>query len=200
MVAAAEIGPSSELPPPASCPAVRVLRRRFVAVAVSLMELLRPASDLARLVEGADEVDLLAACEDGAADGGAPLGVLSHADHPDYPDDEDDEDAPGGGGPAAPVDEVGAAVQRLGLLQLRVHRLGLRPPLGPGAEGDLVAALSELVGFDPEPGLYCLAPATAPGDPARDVVDRVTQRIAQVYGLPVLRYRCLELSVVTDPG
>jgi hypothetical protein len=57
--------------------------------------------------------------------------------------------------------------------------------------------MSELVGFDPEPGLYCLAPAMAPADPARNVVERAVQRIARVYGVPLLRYRCLELAVVT---
>jgi len=30
------------------------------------------------------------------------------------------------------------------------------------------------------------------------VVNRAAQRIAQVYGIPLLRYRCLELSVVAD--
>jgi hypothetical protein len=62
-----------------------------------------------------------------------------------------------------------------------------------------VAALSELVGFDPEPGLYCLAPAAAPADSAPGVVERAVQRIARVYGIPLLRYRCLELAVVTGP-
>jgi hypothetical protein len=66
----------------------------------------------------------------------------------------------------------------------------------PGAEADLVAAMSELVGFDPEPGVYCLAPT--PSDPGRVAAARAAQRIAQVYGIPLLRYRCLELSLV-DP-
>src|SRR5205823_6082278 len=38
-------------------------------------------------------------------------------------------------------------------------------------------------GFDPEPGVYCLAPAL----PADGVIVRAAQRIARVYGLPLLR-------------
>lgn len=187
--------------------------RRLVAVAVSPLELLRPGSDLARLLEHGDESDLLLACEDVPARGsGSALGRLTHragmhddaADEPhgtlgdlgdlDDPDDDgpDDDDLY--------ADEVRAAAARLDLRELHLHRLGLRPPLGPAAEADLVAALSELVGFDPEPGVYCLAPAPATGDPGRTAVSRAAQRIAQVYGLPLLRYRCLELSVVGDLG
>ena len=82
-----------------------------------------------------------------------------------------------------------------------MHRLGLRTPLPTTAEADLVAALSELVGFDPEPGLYLLGPAGEPGRAGaeRAVVDRAVQRVAQVYGIPLLRYRCHELTVV-DAG
>ncbi|MHA6796348.1 hypothetical protein ACVGVM_22965 [Pseudonocardia bannensis] len=178
---------------------------RLVAIAVSPMELLRPESDLARLVRGAGQVDLLTACEDGPV--GAERTVTSYLDYPDY-DDEDEDEVSSGDDPdellwlpahAEPVDEVRSAVARLDLPDLRLHRLGLRSPLGPGTEPDLVAALSELVGFDPEPGVYCLAPASAPGDPNRSVVVRAAQRIARVYGLPMLRYRCLALSVVADP-
>ena len=56
--------------------------------------------------------------------------------------------------------------------------------------------MSELVGFDPEPGVQCLAPVPLPTDPARAAIERAVWRIAEVYGLPVQRYRCLELSVV----
>ena len=42
--------------------------------------------------------------------------------------------------------------------------------------------------------MYCLAPATPPDG----VLVAAAQRIARVYGLPLLRYRCLELSVVDD--
>ena len=96
------------------------------------------------------------------------------------------------------ADDVRDAVAGLGLDELHVHRLGLRPPLGTAADGDLVAALSELVGFDPEPGVQCLAPVPLPNDPARAAIERAVWQIAQVYTLPVQRYRCLELSVVDD--
>ncbi|HEX5812099.1 MAG TPA: hypothetical protein VFY38_08375, partial [Pseudonocardia sp.] len=115
-----------------------------------------------------------------AAEGGAGDGA-------DDFDDVDDTDV---------VDDVRAAVALLGLRELHVHRLGLRPPLGTAADGDLVAALSELVGFDPGPGVQCLAPLPLPTDPARAAIERAVWRIAQVYSLPVQRYRCLELSVV----
>ncbi|NMH99599.1 hypothetical protein [Pseudonocardia acidicola] len=183
-----------------------------MAIAVSPMELLRPESDLARLITGAGQVDLLTACEDGPA--GAERAVTSYLDYPDYDydggDDDGDDDDGDDGGPddlagtppvlPAPADDVLAGVARLDLPDLQLHRLGLRTPLGPDAEADLVAALSELIGFDPEPGVYCLAPVPAPGDPSRSVIVRAAQRVAQVYGLPVLRYRCLELSVVANPA
>jgi hypothetical protein len=196
-------------------------RRRVVAIAATAMELLRPESDLMRSIQGVPDVDLLIAGEDLPATS-CSVGVLS----PEFPDggvhggstvagddggdghwaeldaDEDGGDQGGGdqgGGDEdgdSHGDEVRAEVARLGLTGVRVHRLGLSGPLGPPVEPDLVAALSELVGFDPEPGVYCLAPAPAPGDPARTVINQAVQRIARVYGLPLLRYRCLELSVV----
>jgi hypothetical protein len=141
------------------------------------MELLRPESDLARLVAGFPQVELLVAADDGSQDVDA---------------DADDLDQAG--------EELRESAARLGLPGLSLHRLGLPNPLPTTAEGDLVAALSELVGFDPEPGVYCLAPARAPGDPARSVVDRAVQRIARVYGIPLLRYGCLELAVVSGAG
>lgn len=170
--------------------AVPVPERRFVAVAVSAMELLRPESDLVRLIEGVGQVDLLLASEDLPASGPAAIGVLEgcqvDGDLTICDDDDADDE----------LDEVCDGAERLGLPGLRLHRLGLAAPLGPLAEDDLVAALSELVGFDPEPGVYCLGPVVAAADPARAVVDRAAARIAQVYGIPLLRYQCLELSVV----
>jgi hypothetical protein len=147
---------------------------RAVAVVVSPMELLRPESDLARLVEGFPEVELLVAADD----------TSSRSD----PDD-DDLDRAG--------DELRASIDRLALPGLHLHRLGLSGSLLAAAEDDLVAALSELIGFDPEPGVYCLAPAPVPADPACGAVGRAAERIVQVYGIPLLRYRCLELAVVS---
>lgn len=173
-------------------PRIPVRGRRGVAVAVSAMELLRPGSDLARMVEDYPHVDLLVAADDTPTTP-TSLGILAGAAHDDLdlsddlPEDDDD------------FDEVRDGVARLGHPGLHLHRLGLRCPVGPVAEADLVAALSELVGFDPEPGVYCLAPA-ATGDPGRAVVNRAAQRIARVYGIPLLRYRSLELCVVGEAG
>jgi hypothetical protein len=153
-----------------------------VAIAETSMELLRPESELARLCRDADHVDLLIACDDTA---------------PDVDEEPDDEGLDDGDGM---VGEVSARIAELGLPALALHRLGLGAPLAAHAEDDLVAALSELVGFDPEQGVYCLAPAPAPADPARTAVDRAARRIALVYGIPLLRYRCLELSVVPSDG
>jgi hypothetical protein len=149
--------------------------RRVVAIAIDAVELLRPGSDLARLLESFGRVDVLLAVED------LPL----KADDPE--DDPED-----GIHQREVVDEVQAGIAALGHPDLAVHRLALRSPLGPTVEDDLVAALSELVGFDPEPGVYCLAPAT----PADGVLARAARRIARVCGLPLLRYRCLQLSLV----
>lgn len=160
------------------------------------MELLRPSSDLARLAESFAEIDVLVAGDDRPVATPGSVGVLAPAPSPwpdtatddDLLDDEDDEDDD--------IDEVAAGVARLELPNLNLHRLGLPSLLQPTAETDLVAAMSELVGFDPEPGVYCLAPAPWPTDPAREVVIGAAQRIARVYGIPLLRYRCMELSVV----
>jgi hypothetical protein len=149
---------------------------RAVAIAVRAAELLRPGSDLVRLVSGFPEAEILVVADSGG-----------RAD----PDD-DDLDRAGEG--------LRAEVARLGLPDLRLHRLGMPDPLPSDADEDLdedlVAALSELIGFDPEPGVYCLAPEPEPGDPARAAVNRAAERIAQVYGIPLLRYRCPELAVL----
>ena len=153
--------------------------RRVVALAADAVELLRPESDLARLLDSFGRADVLLAAENVPA---ATLGGGSEEDPDDDGWTHDEEMA----------DELRAGVVALGHPDLMVHRLALGIPLEHAAEDDLVAALSELVGFDPEPGVYCLAPAT----PADGVLVRAARRIARVYGLPLLRYRCLELSLV----
>lgn len=170
-----------------------VHRRRAVAVAASAMELFRPESDLARLLESFQEVDLLLAADDTPVQACGSVHVLSPAGSEPIVLDESVDDDESGDDEA---DDVQARASALDLTDLQVHRLGLPHPLGPGAEADVVAAMSELVGFDPEPGVYCLAPAVSPSDAGRSAVGRAAQRIAQVYGIPLLRYRCLELSVV----
>jgi hypothetical protein len=153
--------------------AMRDADRRVVAIAPDAVELLRPHSDLARLLESFGRADVLLAAEN------VPIAV-DEGDPDDWTRDGE------------VVDEVRLAVAALRHPDLVVHRLGLDQPLSPADEDELVAALSELIGFDPEPGVYCLAPASPNGG----VIARATQRIAQVYGLPLLRYRCLELSVI----
>lgn len=161
-------------------------QRRVVAVSVDATELLRPASDLLRRAADARYVDVLLAAEL-APVASSPLGLLGGSAAVDPFDDGPDEGA----------DDVVAAVRgRLDVPELHVHRLGLPGTTGPAAEDDLVAALSELVGFDPDPGVYLLGPSGAA--PARLGVQRAVQRVARVYGLPVLHYRCHELTVV-DP-
>jgi hypothetical protein len=183
-----------------------VAGRRVVAVAASATELLRPRSDLARILESFDRVDLLLVSDEDEHEGGGvvalpvagvdvPSAVESGHDEDeqyfdDDADDADDDD------PAAEVDR---AIAALGLSQVRPHRLGLPATFGREALTDIVAALSELVGFDPEPGVYCLAPALA-ADPAGTAVTAAARRIAQVYGLPLLSYRRMELAVVEDSG
>jgi hypothetical protein len=157
--------------------AMREVDRRVVAIASDAMELLRPASDLARLLESFGRADVLLAEED-----------LPVAADEDDPDDWTLD--------AEVTDEVRTRAAALQHPDLVVHRLGLGHPLAAGAEDELVAALSELIGFDPEPGVYCLAPASS----TSSVIGRAAQRIAQVYGLPLLRFRCLELSVVDGMG
>ena len=150
--------------------------RRVVAIAVDAVELLRPESDLARLLESFGRADVLLAAED------LPAAAVEEPD--DDPDDwVRDSEA---------VDEVRLGTAALRHPDLVVHRLALDAPLNEDVEDDLVAALSELVGFDPGRGVYCLAPAT----PVDGVLVQAAQRIARVYGLPLLRYRCLELSLV----
>jgi hypothetical protein len=166
--------------------------RRVVAIAVTPMELLRPGSDLVRMIDGAGYVDLLLACEDEQVAEPSPVCVLGGGALDPCLEDDIDDDEP------ADVDDLLASANLLGLGELHLHRLALPAPLGAAAEPDLVAALSELVGFDPEPGVRVLAPVTLPGDPQRTVVERAVRQIVQVYGLPLQRYRCLELSVVDD--
>jgi hypothetical protein len=176
-----------------------VERRRVVAIATSPLELLRPGSDLVRMIEGAGYVDLLFACEDEPVAEPSPVVVLAgvaldavaaEAFSDEWADDGADDDRDDVG------EELHATAARLGLDELHLHRLALRAPLSPAAEPDLVAALSELVGFDPEPGVRVLAPVPSATDPERAVLERAVRQIVQVYALPLERYRCLELAVV----
>ncbi len=183
------------LPDPAGGPpgpAVAGDDHRVVAVATSAEELLRPDSDLRRLLAGVPQADLLLAADEPRLrlvrvpppgpveiDDLPPLELDRHAIEPDPSPD--------------PV-----RLTDLSLPGVRVHRLDLLLPLTGRAEDDLVAGLSELIGFDPEPGLVCLAPT--PVDPDGDVVSRAAERVAQVYGLPLRRFRCGALCAAGTPS
>lgn len=82
--------------------------------------------------------------------------------------------------------EVG--LKELRVVELARHRLALPAPFGSEREDDVVAAMSELVGFDPEPGVVCLAPDTDCSDSSRTTVRDAARRIAAVYQLPLLRF------------
>ncbi|WP_345380983.1 hypothetical protein [Pseudonocardia yuanmonensis] len=89
------------------------------------------------------------------------------------------------------VDADPRSLARCGLRSVPVHRLGLRWPLHGGAEDDLLAALSEVVGFDPGPGLGILAAAELPagpdGRPDRAAVAHAAEVAAAVYGAEIAR-------------
>ncbi|MDN5861417.1 MAG: hypothetical protein L0H84_22675 [Pseudonocardia sp.] len=180
-------GPGVDKP----CRTGQVARRRAVAVAESATELLRPRSDLARLLETFDRIDVLFVADEHEHDGGvvalpvagAPAVDVAERDD-QWDDDPDDAD-----------DDLGRTVAGLGHSGLTAHRLGLAPGFGGEVEPDIVAAMSELVGFDPEPGVYCLAPAVH-GESAGGAINRAARRIAKVYGIPLLSYACMQLSVV----
>jgi hypothetical protein len=188
---------------------VSVHCHRVVAIVGTTMELLRPESDLLRIISGSPHVDLLVAAVDEAVDAPGALGVLAGSmvdpcriglsdDGSESDDDTADELDNVDDAEEGHRAEIRAEIAALGLPGLHVHRLDLTTPLNPNVEPDLIAALSELVGFDPEPGVYCLAPEATPGDVGRSAMSAAAQRIAQIYGLPLLRYRCLELAVVPE--
>lgn len=157
--------------------------RRLVAVALTEHESARAGSPLAAICGSAAETDLLVVRRD------HPPGERSAAD----PVDAEDYPDPDAGPAADRTDEPDARVGHSPGDRIRMHRLGLRRTLRDGDEGDLVAALSELVGFDPDDDTYCVGPTrTGPvADPEIEVVRRAVRRVARVYGLPVLPYRPL---------
>ncbi|ALE82344.1 hypothetical protein [Pseudonocardia sp. HH130629-09] len=152
-------------------------------MALTAAESERAGGPLAALSGAAGETDLLVVRDD-PAPVRRPLTPAQARELLAADDDTDDDTEDGTG--AAPV--VMLPVERV-----RVHRLGLRWAVQDGDEADLVAALSELVGFDPDDDTWCVAPAAAGpvSDPEIEVVRRAVRRVARVYGLPVLPYRPL---------
>jgi len=140
--------------------------RRVVAITVHLPEFLLAASGLVqRLGAAGVRTDLLVA----AAEPGA-----------DEPAEERADESAG--------DVIAAALGELRVPELVRHRLALPAPIGADRADDLLAGLSELVGFDPEPGVYCLAPAGDGLDPSQAIIGEAAERIARVYRLRLVRY------------
>ncbi|MGD9530099.1 hypothetical protein [Pseudonocardia sp.] len=170
---------------------------RLVAVALRPDEL-RAGADLVRRLAAAPHVDLLILTDGddaaGSADDDTDAGV---GEDDDLADVALPADLAGVEGP-----DVGAlARERAAALGLRVnvHRLALPAPsdVRPRDVDDVVAAISELVGFDPEPGVGCVVPigayeesrlSGAAAGPADVMVGRAVERIVAAYRLPLVTY------------
>jgi hypothetical protein len=138
--------------------------RRVVAITVHLPEFLLAASGLVqRLGAAGVRTDLLVAAAE------SDESVEEQADEP-------------------AEDVIAAALGELRVPELVRHRLALPAPIGADRADDLLAGLSELVGFDPEPGVYCLAPAGDGVDPSQAIVGEAARRIARIYRLRLVRY------------
>lgn len=146
-------------------------------MALTAAESERAGGPLAALSGAAGETDLLVVRDDPAPTR-RPLTPAEARELLAADDDTDD-------------DTRDAPVVMLPVERVRVHRVGLRWAVQDGDEADLVAVLSELVGFDPDGDTWCVAPAAAGpvSDPEIEVVRRAVRRVARVYGLPVLPYR-----------
>ena len=85
---------------------------------------------------------------------------------------------------------ISAAYRRLGVPEVRRRRLQLESGTVSGAQPDVIAALSELVGHDCYPGLWCLAPWRRDGHPDHDAVGLVAEAVCRSYNLRLVRYLC----------
>lgn len=82
-----------------------------------------------------------------------------------------------------------AALDCLELAGLTRHRLALPVPFGVERTGDVVAAMSELIGFDPEPGVFCLVPGN--GDSSRaayQAVEAASALVGDAYRIRIMSY------------
>jgi hypothetical protein len=156
---------------------------RVVAVVMRPAELCAGADLVHRLV-GVPQIDLLLVTD----------GDEQRVSADPYDDEDDDEQA----GAGDIVLDTRSRAAELGL-NLDVHRLGLPEPAAvrPCDVDDVVAAVSELVGFDPDDDVGCLVPRAAraesllPGTadgPADVLVGRAVERVVAAYGLPVVTY------------
>jgi LmbE family N-acetylglucosaminyl deacetylase len=86
--------------------------------------------------------------------------------------------------------DILAAYRRLGVPEVRRHRLQLESGKVSDAQPDLIAAFSELVGHDCFPGLWCLAPWRCDGHPDHDAVGLAAEAVCRTYNLRLVRYLC----------
>ncbi|MDL5157454.1 PIG-L deacetylase family protein [Actinomycetospora termitidis] len=103
----------------------------------------------------------------------------------DVSDDEVDAE------PEADPDEVAAeaAYRALGLSVVRRHRLGLPDGGVAQAESDVVAAISEIVGFSDDPGGLCvLAPWSGDGDDDHEAAGRAAEVVTAAYRVRLVRW------------
>ena len=82
-----------------------------------------------------------------------------------------------------------AALDCLELGGLSRHRLALPLPFGVERTGDVVAAMSELIGFDPEPGVFCLVPGNGDGSrAAHQAVEAASALVGDAYRVRIMSY------------
>jgi LmbE family N-acetylglucosaminyl deacetylase len=145
--------------------------RRLVVIATHLDEDISAAGGLiARLAEQDVPIDVLA-----VTDGdGATVGAEG----------------------ATPPHELGrrrahrsVSYRRLGAYQVRRHELALRSNTIADAEADVVAALSEILGFDPDPcAAWVLAPWQHDGHADHDAVGRAAAVVCHAYRARLVEY------------
>ena len=106
---------------------------------------------------------------------------------------------------AAAERATSAALDCLELGTLTRHRLALPVPFGVERTGDVVAAMSELIGFDPEPGVFCLVPGNAEGARAAyQAVEAAATLVGDAYRIRIMSYaptlgsRSAELDLDAD--
>jgi LmbE family N-acetylglucosaminyl deacetylase len=86
--------------------------------------------------------------------------------------------------------------QRLGARQVRRYELALRSNTIADAEADVAAALSEILGFDPDPcAAWVLAPWQHDGHADHDAVGRAAAVVCHAY-----RARLVELHAISTLG
>src|SRR5690348_10475060 len=84
--------------------------------------------------------------------------------------------------------QILAAYRRLGVPEVRRHRLHLHSGAVADAATDLIAAFSELVGHDCYPGLWCLAPWRRDGHPDHEAVGLAAEAVCRSYNLRLVSY------------